>query len=211
MKRFLTVLMLAAMVLSTGCGNKVEDAAKQAEQKVEQKVDEAKQDAAAKVDEAKQDAAAKVDEAKQDAANAVNDAAAKMNSMAESMTGRVITLGGVMPGVTFDEAKSMLGEPVSMPEDDVYIFDNGLLVEIDLPKNIVEEISITQVGVKSADGVEVGMPDYSLNEYCGAADAIEQEDNGEVEYKYFSGDKKSSVTYKTRNGMIYEISCSLND
>lgn len=227
MKKCLAALMLATMLLATGCGNNAMDGAKkdaqEAAQKVEQKVEEAKSDAAAKVDEAKakadeakdaatakvdeakSDAAAKVEEAKSDAKAAMDNAAAKV----DSMVGKKIAFGDVKPGVTFDEAKVILGEPVSVIEDDKYYFDNGLLVEIN-DKSIVDEISSREAGVATADGVEVGMMDYALNEHCGPADAIEQNDDGEVEYKYFSGDKKSQLIYKTRNGLITEIICSLN-
>ena len=228
MKKTLAVLMLAAMMLSTGCGNNTMDGAKkdaqEAQQKVEQKADEAKAkaeevkaDANAKAEEVKQDAAAKVDEAKDKAAEMKSDAAEKMNevktdaaAMMNEVAGRTIELAGVKPGLTFDAAKAILGEPVSAPGDDEFIFDNGLELEIDKDKNIVEELKIKQPGIKSADGVEVGMMEYALNEYCGPADAIEHDD-GAVEYKYYGGDKKSKLVYTARNGFITEIKCSLRD
>ena len=202
--------MLAAMVLSTGCGNNTMDGAKkdaqEAAAKVEQTADEVKKNAETKVDEAKE----KADEVKQDAAAKVDEVKADADAMLNNATGRKIELGGVTPGTAVDAAEKILGEPVSRPDDDAFVFANGLEVEIDKDKNIVEEIKINQPGVKSADGVEVGMPEYALNEYCGAADAIEKDDDA-VEYKYYSGDRKSKLVYKARNNLIVEIKCSLRD
>lgn len=230
MKKTFAVLMLAAMLLATGCGNKTMDGAKQdaqdaaakVEQKVDEakdkadaakqdaaaKVDEAKQDAAAKVDEVKQDAAAKVDEAKQDAANAMNDAAQKLDNAAANVKGRLIALGDVSPGMTLDAAKQLFGEPTAIDNDE-FVFQNGMVVETD-PAGKVEEVSITQAGVPTAEGVEVGMFDYALNEHCGPADAIEMDD-GAVEYKYFGGDRISKTVYITRGGIITKIKCSIRD
>lgn len=95
MKRALLALMLAAMVLSTGCGNQAQEAAKDAQQKVEQKADEAKakvdeakdaakqtaDDATKKAEEIKADANAKVDEVKDAANKAAGDATAKVDEM----------------------------------------------------------------------------------------------------------------------------------
>lgn len=218
MKKTLALLMLAAMLISTGCGNNTADGVKkdaqQAQQKVEQKVDEAKSDAtnaandaAQKVDQAKDAAAAKVDEMKSDAANVANDAAQKVDQVANEIKGRLVALEGVKPGMTLDEVKTLFGEPTSTDGDNV-TFNNGLTVDTN-DAGKVEDVRIMQAGIKTPDGVEVGMPDYSLNEYCGTADKVDVDDNGEVEYKYFGGDGMSQIVYTTRNGIITEIKCSL--
>ena len=204
MKKLLATLMLAAMVLSTGCGNTMDGAKKDAQeaaQKVEQKADEVKQDAAnvkadveQKVDEVKADAAQKADEVKQDVAD-----------MKGAVAGREIAIGGVKLGVNPDAVKAVLGEP-TFAGDDEFIFANGL--EIELDNGVVTEIKSTRAGVKTAQGIEVGMMEYALNNFCGAADDVDIDDDGEVEYKYFGGDKKSNVVYTARNGLITEIKCS---
>lgn len=201
--------MLAAMILSTGCGNNTADGVKkdaqEAQQKVEQKVDEAKD----KADQAKKDATAKIDEAKKDAANVANDAAQKLEEVTADVKGKIIALEGVKPGMTLDEVKKLFGEPTSTDGDEI-TFANGLTVETK-DNGKVDDVRITQAGIRTPDGVEVGMMDYALNEYCGPADEIDADADGEVEYKYFSMDKSSKVVYTTRNGIITEIKCSLNN
>ena len=220
MKKSFAVLMLAAMLLSAGCGNNTADGVKkdaqEAQQKVEQKVDEAKSDAKAKVDEAKtkademkSDAQAKVNEAETDAKNAVTDAAQKLEDVT-AMEGKTIALGGIIPGTaTLDDVKAMLGEATAIEEDNEMTFVNDLKIKFDDAKK-VKEISTTGTGFKTHDGVEVGMMEYALNDYCGPADKIEMDD-GAVEYEYHSGDKKSKTVYTARNGLITEIKCTLND
>ena len=224
MKKSLAVLMLAAMLLATGCGNKTMDGAKQDAQdaaaKVEQKVDEAKSDAAAKIDEAKSDAAAKIDEAKSDAAAkademksdaqaAMDDAAQKLDDAAANLQGRMVALGGLVPGsTTLDDVQAMFGEATAV-DGKVLTFVNGLKVTLD-DANKVKEISTTGADFDTPDGIYVGASEYALNDYCGPADAIRQIPNG-AEYEYRSGDKKSKIIYTAQNGVISEIKCSLNN
>ena len=179
MKKFLTVLMLAAMILSVGCGNKVE-------------------------------------EVKQEAASDVKDAATKVEQKAAEVTGTAPTtsnvdekfsLGGISPGMNFDEAKKILGNPTSQHDDDEFTFANGLMIDVE--KNIVEEIKIRQSGV-SAGGVEVGMTEQNLINAYGNAEATENDDSI-VEHKYYSGDRRIKLEFDVSNGVIVEIKCSLND
>ena len=222
MKKALAVLMLAAMLMSAGCGKNTTDGMKQdaqdAAQKVEQKVDEAKSDAAAKVDETKDaanqaadDAAAKVDEAKDAANQAADDAAQKLEEVTadvqEALDGRTVALNGVMPGTTLDDLQAMFGEATSV-EGDVMTFVDGLKVKLDDATKTVKEISTTGEGFETPEGIYIGASEYDLNDYCGPADSIRQITNG-AEYEYFSGDKKSKVVYKAQNGVITEITCSL--
>lgn len=227
MKKCLAALMLATMLLATGCGNNAMDGAKkdaqEAAAKVEQKVDEAKSDAAAKVDEAKSDAAAKVDEAKSDATAKVDeakdaatakvdeakDAAQKLEDVAADVGGRMVALGGLVPGsTTLDDVQAMFGEATAV-DGKVMTFVNGLKVTLD-DANKVKEISTTGADFDTPEGIYVGASEYALNDYCGPADAIRQIANG-AEYEYNSGDKKSKVIYTAQNGVISEIKCSLNN
>ncbi len=235
MKKTFAVLMLAAMLFSAGCGNTMDGAKKDAQDaaaKVEQtaneakdKANEAKDAAAAKVDEAKADATAKVDEAKdaaKDAANkATENATAKIDEMAseaknamnatdameEAMSGRMVSLGGLMPGsTTIEDVQAMFGEATDV-NGKTMTFVDGLTVTFD-DGNKVTTITTTSPSFDSGDGVYVGDADYALNDYCGPADAIRQVSDG-VEYEYNSGDKKSVVIYKATNGIISEITCKL--
>ena len=228
MKKALAVLMLTAMILSTGCGNQAQDAAKEAQQKVEQTADAAKDkanqaadDAAKKADEMKSDAAAKVDEAK-DAANQAaddvakkademkSDAAAKVDEMATDMTSmmneRVIALNGLMPGASVEDVQAMFGEATKV-EGNEMIFADGLKVVLDGAKK-VKSISTVVDSFETPEGMYVGASEYSLNDNCGPADSVRKIANG-AEYEYNSGDKKSIVVYKAENGIITEITCTL--
>lgn len=206
MKKTLALLMLAAMILSTGCGNQAQDAAKDAQQKVEQKAGEAK-DAANK---AADDASKKADEMKADADKMASDAAAKVDEMASDMTSimneRAIALGGVMPGTSVDDLKAKFGEAISV-EGNTMTFADGLKVVLDEAKK-VKSISTTANAFDTPEGVYVGASEYSLNDYCGPADNVRVA-NGIAEYEYNSGDKKSVVVYKAQDGVITEIICSL--
>ena len=213
MKKALAMLMLAAMILSTGCGNNAMDGAKkdaqEAAQKVEQTANEAKDAANAKVDEAKDaankaadTATAKVDEVKSEAENVANDV-----KDALAVEGRTVALGGLMPGSTsLEDIQAMFGEATSV-EGKVMTFVNGLKVTLD-DANKVKEISTTGDSFDTPEGMYVGASEYSLNEYCGPADAVRQISGG-AEYEYFSGDKKSKVVYTAENGLISKITCSL--
>ena len=228
MKKALAVLMLAAMILSAGCGNTMDGAKKDAQDaaaKVEQKVDEAKDTAAQKADEVKDaanqaadNAAAKVDEAKDAANQAADDAAAKVDEMADDaaqavdevtgeLYGRVVAINGVMPGASIEDVEAMFGEATAV-EGNVMTFVDGLKVTLDDTKQTVKSVSTMSTDFDTPEGIYVGASEYSLNEYCGPADAIRQISGG-AEYEYFSGDKKSKVVYTSQNGIITEITCSL--
>ena len=236
MKKTFALLMLAAMLLSTGCGNNAMDGAKkdaqEAAQKVEQtaneakdaanaKVDEAKdaankaaEDAAAKVDEAKDvankaadDAAAKVDEAKDVANKAADDAAAKVDEIKDAVTGRIASLNGIMPGASIEDLQAQFGEATST-EGDVMTFANGLKAKFDNATKKVKEISTTDSTFETPEGIYVGADEYLLNDYCGPADSVRKVDNG-AEYEYNGGDNKSKVVYKSQNGVITEITCAV--
>lgn len=229
MKKSLALLMLAAMLFtSAGCGNTMngakkdaQEAAQAVEQKVDEakdKVDDAKKDAEAKVDEAKDaanqaadDAAAKVDEAKDAASQVADDAAAKVDEIADDLSdafiGRTVALNGIMPGAAIEDVEAMFGEATDI-EGNVMTFIDGLKVTLDDAKQKVKSISTTSADFDTPEGIYVGASEYSLNEYCGAADSIRQISGG-AEYEYLSGDNKSKVVYTAQDGVITEITCSL--
>lgn len=186
MKKFLAVSVLAAMALSVGCGNKVE---------------EVKQEAVSEV---------------QEAASDVKDAAAKVEQKAAEVAGTApaasnvdskFSLGGVSPGMSFDEAKKILGEPTAQHDNDEFTFANGLMIDVEM--NIVEEIKIRQSGVKTAGGVEVGMTEQNMIDAYGTG--LTENDDDVVEHKYYSGDRRIKLTFEVSNGSIVEIKSSLRD
>ena len=203
MKKTFAVLMLATMLFAVGCGNQAQEAAKDAQQKVEQTANEAK-DAANK---AAEDASAKVDEAKDAASKVADDATAKVGELKDAVTGRLASLNGVMPGASIEDLQAQFGEATST-EGDVMTFANGLKAKFDNATKKVKEISTTDSAFTTPEGMYVGANEYLLNEYCGPADAVRKVASG-AEYEYFSGDKKSGITYTAENGVITKITCAV--
>ena len=202
MKKTLALLMLAAMLMSTGCGNKVEDAAKDAQQKVEQTADEAK-DAATK---AADDAAAKVDEAKDAAAQKVDEISEGAKAMRESMN--EISFNGIVPGFSVDEVKEIYGEPVETSGEEL-TFMNGAIVNLDT-NNMVKTIRLITSEVQTPKGVAVGMDENILNDAYGMADNVKKLADG-AEYEYYRGkDKVAKLVFTTKNGFISEIRNEFN-
>ena len=218
MKKFFAVLMLAAMMLSTGCGNNAMDGAKkdaqEAAAKVEQKADEVKKDAEAKVDEAKDaaaqkvdEAATKVDEAKDAAVQKVDEIAEGAKAMRESMN--EISFNGIVPGFSIDEVKAAYGEPVKTSGDEI-VFKNGVIVEVDDDNKTVESVRLTTSDVETPQGVAVGMSEYVLNDAYGPADKVDKDSDG-VEYEYYRGvNKVAKLVFATKNGIISEIKSEFN-
>lgn len=211
--------MLAAMVLSAGCGNNAMDGAKKDAQEAAAKVDEAKNEAAAKVDEAKNEAAAKVDEAKNEAAAKVDEAKDAAVAKVDELTGRAkamresmneISFNGIVPGFSVDEVKAIYGEPVETLGDKI-VFTNGVVIEVEDDNKTVESVHLTTDEVKTPEGVAVGMSEYVLNDAYGPADKVDKESDG-VEYEYYLGmNKVAKIVFKTKDGIISEIKSEFND
>ena len=224
MKKTLAVLMLAAMVLSTGCGNNTMDGAKkdaqEAATKVEQKADEAKDaaakkadEAAAKVDEVKDaankaagDAAAKVEEVKSDATQKLEEISEDAKAMRESMG--EISFNGIVLGFSVDEVKEAYGEPVQSSGEEL-VFENGAIVNVDT-NNAVKSIRLTTGDVETPQGVAVGMSEYVLNDAYGMADNVKKLADG-AEYEYDRGvNKIAKLVFTTKDGIISEIRSEFN-
>lgn len=198
MKKALASLLLAAMVFSTaGCGG--------------QKVDEVKDGAAAVVDEAKDKAdaaAAAVGDAANKMKATVDDAAALMKNIKDGANEKnAIALGGIVPGINLEAVTDVYGQPIET-NGNVLAFENGLDAKID-SDNRVEEISTTYEGIQTPAGIEVGSPDTDLNSTYGQA--TQTETDGAVTYKYLSPDNRWAISFVTRDGVITEIRCGLNN
>ena len=185
MKKILAILSILIIFL-TGCGNEV-----------------------------KQEAAEKI----QETAGEVKETAAKVEQKAAKIAGdeksvqnvtEKFSLGGILPGMTLEEVKNILGEPTARHDDDEFIFSNGLFVEIDEHNNVVKEIQTHQAGVKTGAGVEVGMSEQKLIDAYGAADKVENHD-GKTEYKYRNADGLFKIEFEIFNGNISEIKIQLDD
>lgn len=179
MKKVLVPVMLAAMLLSTGCGG------------VAQEVNEARHEVAEEVQEAKNDVTQTV--------NQITGQSANVDAK--------FSLGGIFPGMNFDEAKKILGEPTAQYDEDEFAFSNGLTVDVEF--NNIEEIKLRQAGIKTAQGIEVGMPEQSVIDAYGAG--LTEHDDGLVEHKYYSDDNRLKLKFYSSNGVIVEIKSSLRD
>lgn len=191
MKNVFAIIFFAAFIfLSAGCGS---DSAQNA---VENKVEEVKKDAASKV---------------QDVANEVSQKAGEVaNSDGSPTPAQEVSLGGISPGMTLDEVKKILGEPVSSHDHDEFNFANGLIVELDDHRNIVNEIKTKFEGFSAAHGISIGMTEQNLLESFGNPERKDFDD-GATEYKYFSSDRRQKIVFKVYNGKITEIKCELDD
>ena len=117
-----------------------------------------------------------------------------------------IGLGGVTPGDSVEVAKYKFGVP--NVRGDKFYFSNGVVVEIDSKQpDVIEEIKTKNSKVNTPAGVTVGMSEYVLNDHYGAADKVENDSDGDVEYKYFSVDGQKKMTFKVHNGVIQKIKC----
>lgn len=191
MKKFAT-LLFCAMILLSGCGDNSA-----------QKNEEVKQDTQ-KVEASKPDTT-------QNAAEVKNNAnqPAQSPDTSRFKDSREISLAGVLPGISLDEMIANFGEPVTRNGDDL-TFGNGMMIDLDEDKNIVEKITIRTPDIATPEGIAVGMDENALNAAYGSADKVDHDD-GEVEHEYFSKDRTRSITFKLQNGIITEIESELHD
>lgn len=225
MKKILALVMLAAMLLSTGCGKKAEQVQQDAAQKVEQaanKADEAKQDAAQKVEQAadaanqaRENTEQKVEEIKQEAENqameAQQEAAERLHKIAENAEAmrEAVSFGGIFPGLTAEQVREIYGEPVQTAGE-ALTFENGAIVNVDAD-NLVKSVRLTTDQVTTPEGVSVGMSEYVLNDAYGMADKVRQIADG-AEYEYDRGvDKVAKLIFTAKNGLIAEIRSEFNN
>ncbi len=209
MKKF-AAMLFCAMILLSGCGNNAQQKAEEVKQDATQKVEEVKQDAEQKVDEAKKDAEQSVETVKQDATQLAKNVL-NIIDVAKSLFGesRDIPLAGVLPGIAIDKVIEVFGAPVTR-DGDTLIFDNGMTIDLDTVKNIVEKIIIRTPEISTPEGVAVGMDENILNTAYGKADETDIESDG-VDYKYFNKDKTRSITFTSQNGIITEIESEVRD
>ena len=155
------------------------------------------------------DASTAVDNVKENSAAKIKEAAA-INEQTIQGVDKKFSLEGIIPTMTLDEVKAVLGEPVSKQDDDEYIFANGIIVEVTEIGDFVKEIKTNKAGSKTGAGISVGMTEQNLLNAYGQADSVENDD-GETEYKYYSDDKTIKIEFEAKNGIISEIKTKLND
>lgn len=122
-----------------------------------------------------------------------------------------VAFDGVSPGDTLDFAISRWGQPV-WQKGRKYNFANGLTVEVqNSNRTIIDEIkSKSNRCPATANGLSVGAHEKSLNETYGQADKIKTE-GVEVEYIYYTADRKKKLQVETYYDTVVEIQCELTD
>lgn len=200
MKKTLASLLLAAVMLTSGCGG--------------QTADDAKKDASAAVDEVKEkagemkDAATNAMTSAADQLKALSDDAAKMAQSIREGDKTGMALGDVVPGIAINTVTEMYGEP-NVAADQTLEYSNGLDVKVG-EGDLVRQVSTSFEGIYTPADVGVGMTDYMLNNAYGSASSVSDE-NGQTIYKYLSSDNRRSLEFVTSDGVIREIRCSLNN
>ena len=121
-----------------------------------------------------------------------------------------IALGGLTPGVTLDQVIAVYGEPTQI-DDDEYLFGTGFTVGVKDHTNVVEKlVTVNNNGIKTPDGVRVGMNESAIQTAYGKPDKIDR-DSYDTEYKYNSFDKSRRMEIKVVNGLIVRIKVELKD
>lgn len=118
-----------------------------------------------------------------------------------------IALGNIYPGMSANELLNAFGQP-NYRDDDDWIYQN-FKVEIELGR--VEKVSTYSDTIMAAGNVRVGQTAEALNTTYGKADKIDRDDDGTVEYEYFSNDRMKKIEFKVANGVIVKITCKLRD
>lgn len=117
---------------------------------------------------------------------------------------------GICFGMTLNEVKSILGEPVGQADNDEFIFSNGLIIEFSDYDNTIKEIETLKNGMATDAGVAVGMYASKLSELYGSADVVKTED-GKTEYKYFGGNGRFVIEFAVRGNVIEKIESKIRD
>ncbi len=121
-----------------------------------------------------------------------------------------VTLGGLTPGVSVDVLISKYGQPRSKHGDEWRYRD--FTVEVDQKRNAhyIEEISTTERGFLTAQGIGVGNTVQDLTNAFGRPSEIESK-HGKDEYTYYSRTGRLKMEFKIAHGIIQKISYSMRD
>ena len=125
-----------------------------------------------------------------------------------SVAPQQISLGGIEPGMSLEQAKNLGGEIVYADYEKT-VFKSGLIIKVDDDRpGIVEEVVIKAGEVKTPAGITLGMSADKLNVAYGQADQVDV-DRQDTEYKYFTADGAKEIEFTVKNGVITKISCEL--
>ncbi len=125
-----------------------------------------------------------------------------------SVAPQQVSLGGIEPGMSLEQAKNLGGEIVYADYEKT-VFKSGLIIKVDDDRpGIVEEVMIKAGEVKTPAGIALGMSADKLNGVYGQADKVDV-DRQDTEYKYFTADGAKEIEFTVKNGVITKISCEL--
>jgi len=122
-----------------------------------------------------------------------------------------VAMGGIKPGDTLDQAKALWGEP-TWQKGKKYNFPNGVLVEVQGSNRfIIEELRCkSPKGPATFNGLSIGSHEKDVSKLYGPADKVKSE-GMEVEYIYYSQDRKKKMTIETFYDSVISIECELID
>lgn len=120
--------------------------------------------------------------------------------------GKVI-VGGIFPGMTVNQLIDGFGQPNYRDGDD-WAYQN---FTVEIERGIVEKVSTRSNDMPTPEGVRVGQAADVLNRSYGSADKVDYDDDGSVEYEYYSVDGSKKIEFTVMNGVITKISCSIRD
>lgn len=120
--------------------------------------------------------------------------------------GKVI-VGGIFPGMTVNQLIDGFGQPNYRDGDD-WAYQN---FTVEIERGIVEKVSTRSNDMPTPEGVRVGQVADVLNRSYGSADKVDYDDDGSVEYEYYSVDGSKKIEFTVMNGVITKISCSIRD
>ena len=125
-----------------------------------------------------------------------------------SVAPQQVSLGGIEPGMSLEQAKNLGGEIVYADYKKT-VFENGLIIKVDDDRpGVVEEVVVKSGEVQTPAGIGLGMSADKLNEAYGQADKVDV-DRQKKEYKYFTADGAKEIEFTVSNGFITKISCEL--
>lgn len=125
-----------------------------------------------------------------------------------SVAPQQVSLGGIEPGMSLEQAKSLGGEIVYADYEKT-VFESGLIIKVDDERpGVVEEVMVKTGEVQTPAGIALGMSAGKLNEAYGQADKVDV-DHQDTEYKYFTADGAKEIEFTVKNGVITKIACEL--
>lgn len=122
-----------------------------------------------------------------------------------------IAFDGISPGDSMTKAVALWGTPV-WQKGKRYDFANGIVVTTTgMHNSIIEKLKCkSPKGPSTTDGLSVGAHEKDISRIYDTADKVSTE-GVEVEYTYYSHDRKKKIEIETYYDTVIEIKCELTD